>query len=91
MSKLKLTKSVKLTAKYKRDILAEAKSRGFTNKTYFTSATGMPEAFVKGKLVVKENYEDEEEAQFNGDVVSSAGWGVIYCAKTNKWGEIWEK
>lgn len=82
------TKTGKLTAKYKRDILAQAKKRGFKNKTTFISATGMPEAFVKGKLIVKENYEDEEERQFNGDVVSTAGWGVIYCASTNKWGEL---
>lgn len=88
--KLKLTKTGKIPASYKKKVLAEAKKRGFTNKTYFISATGMPEAFVKGKLVVKENYEDAEEQQFNGDVVSSAGWGVIYCAKTDKWGEIWQ-
>ena len=86
--KLKLTKTGKIPAKYKRDILLAAAVRGFKNKASFTSATGMPEAFVKGKLKVKENYEDDEEKQFNGDVVSTAGWGVIYCAKTETWGSI---
>jgi len=86
--KLKLTKTGKIPASYKKRILAEASKRGFKNKTTFTSATGMPEAFVKGRLIVKENYEDEEEKQFNGDVVSTAGWGVIYCAKTETWGSI---
>ena len=89
--KLKLTKTGKIPASYKKGILRQAKSKGFVNKTSFTSATGMPEAFVKGKLIVKENYEDEQEKQFNGDVVSSAGWGVIYCAKTETWGKICEK
>jgi len=86
-----LIKTGKLTAKYKRDILAEAKNRGFKNRTNFTSATGMPNALCKGKLIVKENYKDEEEQQFNGDVVSTAGWGLIYDAKNNKWGELWEE
>lgn len=80
----------RLTAKQKRDLLAEAKKRGFKNKATFISATGMPEAFVKGKLVVKENYKDEEEFQFNGDVVSTAGCGVIYDASKKKWGIIVE-
>ena len=86
--KLRLTKTGRIPAKYKRDIILAATVRGFKNKTTFTSATGMPEALVKGKLVVKENYEDEEEKQFNGDVVSTAGYGVIYCAKTETWGQI---
>lgn len=88
--KLELTKSGRLSTKYKREILAEAKKRGFKNKTTFISATGMPEGLVKGQIVIKENYEDEEEKDFNGDVVSTAGWGLIYDAKNDIWGTIVE-
>lgn len=85
-----MNKPKKLTAKQKKDRLKEAKARGFVEKAEFTSATGMPNGYVKGSLMVKENYEDEEEFQFNGDVVSTAGWGCIYSAKEDTWGEVTE-
>lgn len=78
----------KVTKKYKDDILFKAYIRGFKNKTMFTSATGMPSAYIKGSLVVKENYTDPEEFKFNGDVVSTSGWGLVYSRKDNKWGEV---
>jgi hypothetical protein len=80
----------RLTSNYKKELIAEARRRGFKNKVNFTSATGMPNAFCKGKLIVKENYDpdDESEHKFNGDLVSSAGWGLIYDATKDKWGEV---
>lgn len=83
-----MEKLFKVTKKYKDDILSKALVRGFKNRIKFTSATGMQSAYIKGTLLVKENYTDPEEFKFNGDVVSTSGWGLVYSRKDNKWGEI---
>lgn len=91
-----LNKKGKLTAKYKRDIIAKAIKKGFKRRVSFVPATlvgksNIPSGYVKGRLLVKENYEDENESELNGDVVSAHGWGCIYDAKTNTWAQIVEE
>lgn len=76
--------------------LEEAKARGFKEAVVFVSATGVPDCVVFGKLKVKnfkpENpqnltKDDEASLNMNGDIVSEGGFGVIYDASTNTWGQ----
>jgi len=78
-----------MTKKQKQKWLDEAKKRGFISGTYFISANGVSDCLCLGELLVK--YTDDkssEEYPFNGDIVSTSGYGLIYDAETETWGAL---
>lgn len=72
-----------------KQVLAEAARRGFKSGTYFFSATGVSDCLVSGTLMVKHTgTKDKEDIEndFDGDVVSTGGYGLIYSASKDVWG-----
>lgn len=69
--------------------LDEAKKRGFKSGSYFISATGISDCLILGELEIKyTSNKSDENYEFNGDIVSTGGYGLIYDASTNTWGVL---
>lgn len=76
-----------LTKKQINSLLKEADKRGFRSGRYFISASGISDCLILGTLMVKYTKDEtDENAVFNGDIVSTGGYGLIYDASTDTWG-----
>lgn len=73
-------------------VCEKALSRGFKKGVKFISASGSGlEGLVQGNLKMKwvDDPEDEDH-QFNGDIVSTNGHGLIYWEEEKRWARIIE-
>jgi hypothetical protein len=79
-----------------KDLLKQAREKGFKEGLIFISATGVADSLVQGELKIKNftpknptfpTKEEIKEMEHNGDIVSTLGYGVIYDSSTETWGQ----